>query len=287
MRSLIPNDVLINGARIAFGVHGPADGPPVALIHGTPASALLWRKTAPALADSGYRVHLYDLLGFGWSERPWDPAVDTSVSGQGPVLDRLLAHWGLERVHLIGHDIGGAIALRHAVARPESVASLTVMDPVSFDSWPSPRTRRQMRDGLESLLAKPDAEHRAHFQEWLLSAVSDKAAFERDALAPLLAFISGPIGQASLFQHQIRHYDARHTLDIAERLGGLADLPVQILWGAEDAWQAVDWARRLQAAIPGARLEILPEAGHFLMEDQPDRVIAHLIDHVRAHLDAP
>ena len=270
MSNLVHLNALIGGIRIAHGVHG--DGEPVILIHGTPSSSYIWRNILPFLVGAGYRVHLFDLLGYGRSERPWDPDIDTSVSGQVPVLEGLMTHWGLDDAHIIAHDIGGAIAQRLSVFSPGRVRSLTLIDVVSFDSWPSSRTREQMKAGLEALIKKPDREHRAHFREWLLSTVQDKQRLRETALDTYLDFISGPIGQGSLFQHQVRHYDPRHTDELTGRLAELGDLPVQIIWGEDDAWQVVAWAHKLHKAIPNSELHILENCGHFAMEDRPEEI---------------
>ena len=278
MTRLVQDDAIIQGSRIAHGVHG--DGEPVVLIHGTPFFSHIWRKVLPKLVASGFRVHLYDLLGFGYSERPRDRSVDTSVSGQLPVLVELMNHWGLQNTHVVAHDIGGAIAQQLGIFHPERIKSLTLIDCVSFDSWPSRRTREQMEAGLENLIAASDAEHRRHFSEWLLSAAFDQDNLQSGPLETYLDMISGPVGQASLFQHQIMHYDPEHTAKLTERLHELGNLRVQLLWGANDNWQVTDWAHRFNAAIPGSSLHILEQCGHLAPEDQPDKVADLVIEHI-------
>lgn len=270
MTPILTDHALIDGNRIAYGVHG--EGTPVVLVHGTPSSSLIWRNVVPSLVAAGHRVHVYDLLGYGASERPVDPAIDTSISAQVPILEKLLAHWGLERLHLVGHDFGGGIAQRFGVFHPERLCSLTLMDTVSFDSTPSQRTREQLEAGLDALIRAPAEAHRAHFRGWLLSAVHDRQAMAEGPLETYLEMISGPVGQGSYFQHQAHTYEARHTMEIADRLPELGRLPVQIIWGAKDAWQSLDWGRRLQSAIPGAALHVVEEAGHFAPEDRPDEI---------------
>ncbi|KEY65734.1 hypothetical protein S7711_05564 [Stachybotrys chartarum IBT 7711] len=282
VKPIVSENALIRGSRIAYGIHG--SGTPVVLIHGTPSSSLIWRNIVPKLVQAGYKVHVFDLLGFGLSERPWDSSIDTSISGQVPVLEGLLSHWGLEKIHMVAHDIGGGIAQRFSVLFTERVLSLTMIDVVSFDSYPSKRTKQQMEAGLEALIREPHDEHRAHFKEWLLSAVQNPTRLEQTGLDDYLDYICGPIGQASLFEHQIRHYDPKHTMEIAGRLGELEKIPVQLIWGADDAWQVVDWARRLQAAIPGSRLHIVEDAGHFSLEDQPERISELLTSFLEAHV---
>ncbi len=275
MSSLTDENVLIAGHRIACAAIG--QGEPVVLVHGTPSSSYIWRQVAPRLTEAGHRVHVFDLLGYGASERPASPSVDTSVTGQVPVLQGLMAHWGLESAHVVAHDIGGAIAQRLCIFHPQRAKSLTLIDCVSFDSWPSKRTNEQMKAGLDALIKKPDGEHRAHFREWLLSTVEHREKFAASSLEVYLDLISGPVGQASLFQHQVAHYDHKHTAEISHRLAELAALPVQIIWGQNDAWQVVDWARKLHAAIPGSVLHLLPDCGHFAMEDQPEQISELLI----------
>jgi pimeloyl-ACP methyl ester carboxylesterase len=277
---LITENVVVDGHRIACGHRG--HGEPVIFLHGTPSSSLIWRNVVPPVVEAGHRAHVFDLLGYGLSERPQAPEIDTSISAQVTVLEKMLEHWGVERFHLVAHDIGGGIAQRFGIFHPDRLRSLTMIDVVSFDSYPSPRTRQQMKQGLETLIKAPDETHRSHFRDWLLSAVHDREALAVGPLETYLDYISGPIGQGSFFQHQVRHYDPIHTLEIADRLAELGRIPVQLIWGQEDGWQTVDWARRLHAAIPGSRLTLLEECGHFAPEDQPAKIAELIVQFTKA-----
>ena len=281
---LVNQHTLINNTRISHGIHG--DGDPVVLIHGTPSSSYIWRNIMPSLLKAGYKVHLFDLLGYGLSERPQDPSTDTSVTGQVPILEGLLELWGLKEAHIIAHDIGGAVAQRFAIQSPERVKTLTMLDAVSYDSWPSKRTHEQMQSGLEKLIKAPDADHREHFREWLYSTVENKEQLAETSMETYLDFICGPVGQASFFQHQVMHYDPKHTQEVAPRYAELGHNPVQLIWGADDAWQVEAWAHKLHEAIPGSELHVLKDCGHFSMEDQPEKISALLVDFLRRHRDA-
>lgn len=278
MEPIVKSNALINGTRIAHEIFG--DGIPVVLVHGTPSSSLIWRNVVPALVSSGHRVHVFDLLGYGMSERPWNQEIDTSISGQVNILVRMLDVWELDDFHLVAHDIGGGIAQRFGVFFTERLRTLTLIDVVSFDSYPSPRTKQQLSQGLEKLICASDSEHRLHFRDWLKTAVVNKEMFEKGPLDTYLEYISGPVGQGSLFQHQIRHYDPRHTLEIANRLNELGEIPVKLIWGLKDAWQLPDWANKLSAAIPGSELVFLEEAGHFSPEDDPETISELVIDFI-------
>jgi pimeloyl-ACP methyl ester carboxylesterase len=262
--------VLIDGLRIACGAHGT--GEPIILIHGTPSHSFIWRNVWPLLVEAGFRVHLFDLLGFGASERPRDPAVDTSVAAQDKIVTNLMDYWGLDSAHIVAHDIGGAIGLRFAIFHPEMTKSLTVINTVSYDSWPSITWQRIISTGLDSLMRSTDEEHRSRFTKQLEMVVYDKSIMSGELLDEYLSAISGPIGQSSFFQHQVRHYDSCYTEEITDKLNELGKLPVQILWGENDEWQNVSYAHQLEKDIPGASLHIIPQAGHFLMGDKPKEV---------------
>ena len=284
-RLLVPDDLLVRGQRIAVGVHGCRAGSgnaDVVLIHGTPSSSLIWRNVASVLVYAGHRVVALDLLGYGASERPHLASVDTSVSAQVPIILGVMEALETGSAHVVAHDIGGGIAQRLGILHPEWVRSIALLDVCSFESWPSRRTREQMQAGLEELIRAPAKKHREQFEDWLLSAVEDKKAMRDGPLKHFLDLISGPVGQASFFQHQVAHYDPRHTKDIAHRLHELGRVPVSVIWGAQDAWQEPYWAERLHAAIPGSCLTLVEGAGHFIMEDKPKEVSQLLLKHLEA-----
>jgi pimeloyl-ACP methyl ester carboxylesterase len=99
--------------------------------------------------------------------------------------------------------------------------------------------------------------------------VYNESHMQGERLRAYLVPLTGPIGQPSFFQHQVRFYDSRYTEEITSRLHELGKLPVLLLWGREDRWQPLSYGQRLARAIPGAELEVLEQAGHFLLEDRP------------------
>lgn len=269
--TLLDRHIIVDGHRIAAGVHGAGD--PLVLVHGTPAHSIIWRNLLPRLTAAGFQVHLYDLLGFGASERPL--SADTSIAAQAELLIGLLDHWQLDTAHVFGHDIGGALSLRAAFSHAERFRSLTIADICSYDSWPSP-TWRGIRDNYRQYAVMDERQHAQTQERQLKMAVFNKSLMEGELLQRYLAPIVGVVGQPAFYQQQVAHYNARYTEDFAQRLLELR-LPVQILWGENDEWQPVSYAYRLQADIPDARLQVIPQAGHFLMEDAPEAVAQRLV----------
>ena len=99
--------ITLLGGEISYDVLG--SGPPLILVHGTPSRSYIWRNVAPRLAVR-FTLYVFDLLGFGQSERR--EGLDVSISSQSRVLAELVEAWELESPSVAGHDIGGAIALR-------------------------------------------------------------------------------------------------------------------------------------------------------------------------------
>ena len=108
-----PTYISIDGFQIATYPHGPEDGTPIILIHGWPELAYSWFTTVPALAEAGYRVIAYDLLGFGKSSAPRE-VLHYGMANLIGHLEAVLDHYDIDRAILCGHDWGGII-LWHAV----------------------------------------------------------------------------------------------------------------------------------------------------------------------------
>ena len=113
------------------------DGQAVVCLHGVPASAFLFRKVVDELAARGLRGLAFDLPGLGLAARP--PDADYAWTGLGRFAVAAVTRLGLERFHLVIHDIGGPVGLEVAAALPERVASITLLNaPVMVDSFRRP-----------------------------------------------------------------------------------------------------------------------------------------------------
>ncbi|CAL9355018.1 alpha/beta fold hydrolase [Streptomyces sp. enrichment culture] len=276
--TLLTDHLVVDGVRLAYRDRG--EGPPVVFLHGTPSHAYEWRNVVPHIEADGFRTVAYDMLGYGLSERPVDR--DTSVAAQTDLLGHLLDALDIDRADIVAHDIGGAIGLRFAVAHPGRVRRLLLIDSVSFDSWPSATWRRIIDEKLDDTTSMSQDAFDELLTRQLTMTVADESLMNGDVLRAYLAPHASPLGRVSFFEHQVRHYDAKYTEEISGRLAGLT-VPVRILWGEQDRWQPLHYAQRLSAAIPGATLLTVPEAGHFLMEDAPARVVAEIKDFLTAH----
>lgn len=270
----LPSDLIVDGVRLSYRDRGA--GEPVVFLHGTPSHSYEWRNVVPHIEEAGHRAITYDLLGYGRSERPVDR--DTSVAAQADLLGGLLDALGIEQTAIVAHDIGGAVGQRFAVAHPERVRRLMIIDTVSYDSWPSATWRKIIEEQLEDHMQLPQEAFDALLARQLRMTVADgTATMAGDVLDAYLAPHRSALGRVSFFEHQVRHYDSRYTEEITGQLASLA-MPVRILWGERDQWQPLTYAQQLAEDIPGARLTVVPGAGHFVMEDAPERVTEEVLD---------
>jgi pimeloyl-ACP methyl ester carboxylesterase len=247
-------------------------GPPVVLVHGTPWSSWTWRRIARDLAGR-FSVYVFDLLGFGASDKR--PEQDVSLAAHGQRLAALLDYWALDCPAVIGHDIGGAATLRAHLLHHRPVAALALVDAVALAPWGSP-FYRLVGEHLAVFEQLPAAIHEGVLRAYV--ATAQPRPLDGDVESALIAPWLGSAGQ-SAFYRQIAQGDERDTDEI-EPLYGQITAPTLVVWGEADPWIPVERGRELARRIPGARLEILSASGHLVQEDEPDRLARLLAEHL-------
>lgn len=252
------------GQSVSFDMVG--EGKPVVLIHGTPFSSYVWRSIATELARD-YKVYLFDLLGYGQSEKT--KAQDVSLGVQNALLAALLRHWDLDRPKIIAHDFGGATALRAHLLDGCDYDKLLLVDPVAIRPWGSPFVQH-VRHHEMAFAGVPDHLQRAILQAYIRGAVHRPLS---DAeLEPYLAPWLGPVGQPA-FYRQIAQMETKYTDEIQDRFGEIR-CPVKLLWGAEDQWISIECGRELARLIPDCEFTEIAGSGHLMHEDAPEAIIA-------------
>lgn len=249
---------------------GPEDGEPVVLSHGTPFSSYVWHEVAPALAASGYRVFVWDMPGYGSSEKY--AGQDVSLQAQGAVFSGLLTRWGLTNPTVIAHDFGGCVALRAHLLHGAEYRGLALVDPVALAPWGSPFFRLVGKN-TEVFEQLPPNLHRSLVREYVGSA--SHRGLRSDVLEELVSPWTDESGQAA-FYRQIAQADQRYTDEI-QPLYPTIRLPVTVCWGAEDSWIPPAKGHELASMIPGARLHLVPQAGHLVPLDAPAQLLSSLL----------
>ena len=247
-------------------------GPPVICLHGVPSSSFLYRKLLPELAGQGLRGVAFDFPGMGLAERPAE--FDYSWSGLARWSARAIDALGIDRCHLVAHDIAGPIGFEWAIVHPERVLSLTalntVVDVAGFRRpWPMhPFSIRIVGEAWLALMRPPA--WRWMFRHVGLADSTTMGNAEIDAYLALLKREDG--GRA--FLRIMRGFELTQTKQTFF-YEGLASrpYPAQVVWGQNDPALG---DRRRHAVQNALRVEtpILLPGRHFLPEDQAAAISA-------------
>ncbi len=258
------------GREIAWGRAGA--GPAVVFCHGTPFSSRVWQRFAAELRRD-FTVHLWDMPGYGSSSKHAGHAVD--FGAQADAFAALLDRCGLDRPHVVAHDFGGAVSLRAHLVGGARYASLMLIDVVAIPPSGSPFFRF-VKEHPDVLGGLPGYIHTAIVRTYIQGA--SHRGLRDDELGELVEPWTGDIGQPA-FYRQIADYDERFLEENEQRLGQI-DIPVRVLWGADDAWIPATQAEKLSALIPTATLRLIDGAGHLVQYDAP----VALMDQLRVWL---
>ena len=252
-------------------------GEPIVFVHGLLVNGLLWRKVVPLL-EADFRCIVPD-LPLGSHPEPMNPDADLSSPGLAAIVDRFIGALGLDRVTLVANDTGGAIAQITAANHPERIGRLVLTNCDAFENFLPPAFRPlQWTARVPGLLTLALQGMRFDLLRrrspmafgWLIKHDLKGAPLE-EWMRPFLS--SREIRRDTV--KVLRGIHPRYTLEAAERLRS-SERPTLIAWAEEDRFFKFSFAERLAAAIPGARLERIPDSYTFVSEDQPER-LAELI----------
>jgi pyruvate dehydrogenase E2 component (dihydrolipoamide acetyltransferase) len=262
-----PQIVEGGGRRIRFlEAGGDHEGPPIVLIHGFGGDFNNWLMVQPVLAER-YRVIALDLPGHGESSKDVGPGdIGTLAAALLTALDTL----GLTATHLVGHSLGGVIALQATLTDPSRIKSLTLIASAGLG--------REIDDAfLRDFIA---AARRKHFEPVLAKLFVDPGVVSREMVEDLLRFKRLDGAKEALMAIRAANFsDGQHVL-LRDRLGELDQVPVQVIWGTNDRIIPVDHAEGLPANI---RTHLLPGAGHMPHVEQAaevSRLVLAFVDEV-------
>jgi pimeloyl-ACP methyl ester carboxylesterase len=269
--------VTIHGERIAVCDEG--QGEPLLLIHGMAGSSQTWRAILPQLAKK-YRVIAPDLLGHGRSSKP---RTDYSLGAFAVGLRDLLDELGVKSATVVGHSLGGGIAMQFLYQHPDYCRRLVLISSGGLGPDVGWILRLLAAPGAEMfmpVIAPPPVLRAGNsVRSWLTSmglrsprgaeiwnaysSFSDRQT--RDAFLRTLRSVVDYRGQ---------------SVSALNRLNLRDDLPVLAIWGAEDAIIPVDHAYAALRSRPDSRLEVIPGVGHFAQVEAPTEVVDLIDDFV-------
>lgn len=241
-------------------------GEPALLLHGFPTTRLLWKRVAPLLVESGFRVLAPDLVGYGESSCP--PNVEPDMARQVGWMLALLDAVGVARATVVAHDVGTAAAQILVARAPERARALVAMDGVYGAEW--------AMEAVAPILTWPEPARLFRVVVRQLRA-SGPVRIDDEVAREVLAPYDGAEGGAKL----IRAARALHPEQTVEVMPALRArrVPAKVLWGKHDAYLSFDAVGRPLAELLGAELVALP-GGHFTPLDCPREVAASVISFI-------
>ncbi len=268
--------VTVHGYRRAFRTAG--SGPPLLLLHGIGDSSDTWDPVIDSLAEH-YTVIAPDLLGHGRSDRP---RADYSIAAFACGMRDLISVLGFDRVTVCGHSLGGGVAMQFAYQFPERCERLVLVCTGGVGPKTHPLFHLVATPGVETLLpllrlpgVKTTGSVGLRVLRWLDTDLG------RDAGDLMRLFDALPDSPArSAFLRTLRAAVDRRgqVITMLDRCYLAEGMPTLLIWGARDAIIPVDQAHLVHEAMPGSRLEIFADAGHFPHHTDPERFLAVLRD---------
>ncbi|MDQ3934844.1 MAG: alpha/beta fold hydrolase [Actinomycetota bacterium] len=252
-------------------VREAGEGEPVVCVHGVPTSCFLYRKVIAELAERGLRGVAFDLPGLGLADRPAEH--DYTWTGLGRFCAAAVDALGLDRFHLVVHDIGGPVGFELAAAMPERVRSLTLLNTlVAVDGFKRPWSmepfaRRGVGEVWLATLNKPAFRRLMYVQ-----GIADRDATPPEELDAYLDLLKRE-DRGRAFLKVMRGFErTAEKQRLYEGVLSAGSYPVQIVWGADDPALSLDTQAEHARRVAGLdEVHSLP-AKHFLQEDQAPAV---------------
>jgi pimeloyl-ACP methyl ester carboxylesterase len=273
-----PWEIDLHGHQVVYRIAG--EGPAVVLVHGMVNSSRHWQAVATRLAQR-YTVIAPDLVGHGDSATPRG---DYSLGAHAAVIRDLLSVLGIERATMVGHSLGGGVAMVYFWQFPERVERLALVSSGGLGPDVSPLLRSIALPGasaLVSLAAHPRVTGGLDRAGASLRERGSWVGGQLQAIARALRPLEGP-GAREAFVHSLRAViDARgQRVSATDRLYLLEAVPTLIAWGEKDRTIPIEHGRAAHAAVPHSRFVTLAGAAHFPHLEAPAELATAIDDFI-------
>jgi pimeloyl-ACP methyl ester carboxylesterase len=271
-----PWEMELHGHRVIYRVAG--SGPPVVLIHGMVNSSRHWEEVALRLADR-YTVIAPDLIGHGDSAAVRG---DYSIGAHAASIRDLLAVIGIERATIVGHSLGGGVAMQFFYQFPQRTERLVLVSSGGLGHDVSPLLRSAALPGMSGLIGLV-AHRRILDALWELGnrlrAREHSKGVYVQAIVRALRPLEQP-GARAAFLHTLRSVIDVHgqRVSAVDRLYLLGSMPTMVVWGERDHTIPLEHGRAMHEAVPHSRFETLPRAAHFPHLEDPEGLAQVLLD---------
>lgn len=277
-------DIITNGIRMHYVTQG--EGPLIVLLHGFPEFWYSWRYQIPFLAEHGYTVVAPDLRGYNDTDKPrtgYDvPTLLCDIEG-------LIKGLGQEKAIIVGHDWGGALAWAFAMRYPAMTDRLIVMNaPHPGAMLREMRTLKQLRKSWyifvfqipwlpEYLLLR---NHANEIGRMLRGAAVQKSVFPREETAKYQEAMSKPgaMTAALNYYRQLLRRSSRSSWGTKYQVS----VPTLLIWGEQDIGLGIELTTGLEQWVDDIEIKRIPDSGHWVQQEQPDRVNAYMLEFLQS-----
>jgi pimeloyl-ACP methyl ester carboxylesterase len=263
--------VTIHGHRRAYVMKG--QGPAILLLHGMACDHTNWLPVIDRLAER-HTVIAPDLLGHGHSDKP---RADYSVAGYANGMRDLLTVLGIDRVTVVGHSLGGGVAMQFAYQYPERTERLALLAPGGLGAEVTPVIRAVTLPGFHAamgLLTMPGVRHLISGTMRHLNGFDHASVRDLGEIADIIDHMKDPRERRALI-HVVRAcIDLRgQIITMVDRAYLAQEMPMCVIWGEDDMVIPAKHAEHIRHLAPGARVHVLPRVGHFPHRDAPEETV--------------
>ena len=273
----IPDDVdgkfvQIDSKKIRYVDSG--SGLPLVFIHGFGASIYSWRKNLGPISKH-HRVCAPDLPGFGYSDKPLD--ADYTIDAFADFIIQFMDKLQIKQAVLVGHSLGGGIALSASLKYPSRVQSLILLDAEVYPIEPPLMLTVAKLPVIRSII------HRA-IGEWVVRISLQRSYYDHSLITNNLVeeyyrpFLTENGKSAPI--KVLQAMDFEKLKELPRRYRRIRKKAL-IIWGKEDQISRIHLAHKLKKDLPYARLKIIPRSGHLVQEEKPDVVNSAILNFVR------
>ncbi|MHA1451064.1 MAG: alpha/beta fold hydrolase [Candidatus Hodarchaeales archaeon] len=276
----------IDGNQYHYLDEGPRESPAIVMIHGNPTWSFYYRDLVKPLREK-FRVIVPDHIGCGMSDKPQDYSY--TIEQHIKNLEKLISHLQLKSLTLVMHDWGGGIGMGYAIRHPEKIARFIIFNTAVFMLSSIPRRIKICRsDHFGGFLVR---RLNAFLKFAVRYGTSQRKRFTNAVKAGYMAPYNNWKNRIAIhrFVQEIPLESNHHTRVVVEELeAGLSNFrhhPMMILWGADDfTFSEKDVLPEWRVRFPGAKVEIIPNAGHFVVEDAHEKIVPRMMEFLQNHV---
>lgn len=271
LNNMNPLSIELQGNSITYYRIGA--GEPIIFVHGITTYSFIWRKIIPYFQDK-YDVIVIDLLGCGDSDKPLHE--DFSLKRQSHIIKDFCLKCNITKFHMVCHDVGGGIGQIFAVNNPEMLFDLTLINSVAYNFWPV-QPIVAMRTPIIRQIAMATLDY-GMFEIIVKRGLYNTSNLTKEFMEFFWKPMRNSLGRKS-FLHFAKCLDNKNLTEIENELKQLS-IPTLIIRGDADVYLSAAISEKLHSQIPKSQFVCISNGGHFIQEDEPEKVSNYILNFI-------